>query len=527
MKKYVRQLKPANLLILFFLLITTSFAIASDNIDNNYVIITGQITNLEYGNPIKEHTVYIESEQLAFSASYYFKELKTNADGFFYDTISTSNNYGSFEVYTFDHEGNKESEILYFRFMDISNNNGFLVNFRIFMPLQTPVLQARFKFIKKITGDKFRFKFVDETQHEKIKSWYWEFGDGTNSSLPNPEHIFTKYGMFKVNLTVFAEIDGVEEKSTISKYVYIPRISYYHIGGHCLVNQFPIDRGYAYLYRIDEDDVLIPFDTVALNDTLGYYYFYQVPEGVYCVKTQPDKTSEFYGTMIPTYYGDTEYWNKATRINNNHTDFEYHINLVEGSGIPTGNGKIAGKVTFTNTERNGNAYSSTGVAIYVLDALNNPLSCQYTDENSAFCFENMALGTYWIYPEVAGFSLTKETIELTELIPVIQDMDIYINADAVYLIFPGSEEMKDNFVSQPYPNPASNHFSFEINAKNDKEINMEIVNLQGKIVISKTLNLNSGLTKKTIQTSGLKPGIYFLRLNANGITSERKVIINH
>jgi len=527
MKKYVRLLKIKSLLVLILLLITTYSAKATNSTGDNYVIITGQITNTEHGNPLEEHTVYIESEQLTFSTSYYFKVLETDEDGFFYDTISTNIEYGSFEVYTFDYEGNKSSEILHFRFMDISNNNTFLVNFHIFMPLQTPVLQARFKFIKKITGDKFRFKFVDETQHENIKNWFWEFGDGTNSSLPNPEHLFTKYGMYKVNLTVVAEIDGIDEMSTISKYVFIPRISYYHIGGHCLVNQFPIDKGYACLYRIDEDEVLIPFDTVALNDTLGYYYFYQVPEGIYCVKTQPDVTSEFYGTMMPTYYGDTEYWNKATRIINNHTDFEYHINLVTGSGIPTGNGKIAGKVTFTNGDRDGNAYSSVGVAIYILDALNNPMSCQYTDENSSFCFENMALGTYWIYPEVAGFNLTKEIIELTELIPVIQDVDIYINTDAVYLIFPDSEDMKDNFISQPYPNPASNHFSFEINAKNDKEISMDIVNLQGKVVISKILNLHSGLTKNTIQTSSLTPGIYFLRLNANGITNERKIIINH
>lgn len=526
MKKYLRLKNFSALLILAFMLISTSSAMAFNNGDDNYIIITGQVINSEYGNPIEGHPIYIRSESVSFTANFYFKTLETDESGFFYDTISTQFNYGSLEISTYDNSGIKESETLHFRFMNITNNNVFLVNFNIYMPLQAPLLQAKFKYIKKITGDKFRFKFVDETQNDKIKSWRWDFGDGLTSTLANPEHIYSKYGMYKVDLEVVAEINGAEIVSNISKYVHIARISFYHMGGHCMVDQFPVDKGQAILYLMDEDEVLIPFDTTALNDTLGYYYFYQVPEGNYCIKTQPDKESEFYGTMTPTYYGDTEFWNESKIIKNNHTDFEYHINLVESSGLPAGNGKIAGKVTFTNSDRNGNTYSSAGIAVYILDAFNNPMGYQYTDENSSFSFNDLALDTYWIYPEVAGFELNKESVELTEVIPVIKDVDILINTDAVYLIYPDVAELEDNYVSQPYPNPASSLVSFEINAKNSKDLELEVIDLQGKTLISETLNLKSGLNKNSIQTSSLTPGIYFLRLSGNGIARERKIIIS-
>jgi hypothetical protein len=527
MKKYLRLFRPKMQTLLIVMLTISSALFAGENNESNFVIITGQIINTEYGNPLTDYPVFIKSETVAYSSNYYFKQLYTDDDGFFYDTISTQLTYGSFEVYTYDHEANKRSQILHFRFLDdYDHKNVFLVNFFIYMPLQTPVLQAKFKYVKKTGGDKLRFKFIDQTETENVLSWHWEFGDGTTSDLKDPDHTYTDFGMYRVTLRIVAEINGSEVISDISQFVYIPQISYYHLGGHCYNGQFPIHKGQAILYKIDDDNVMIPFDTTTLNDTLGQYYFYQIPEGNYCVRTQPDKESEDYGLLIPTYYGDTEFWKQAEIIKLDHTDYTYHIHLVKSNGTPTGEGKIAGKIVFTYTGKDLTKYNSVGVSVYLLDALNRPLTYQYTDENSSFSFNNLATGTYWIYPEIAGFDLAKESIKLTELIPVVQDIKIEINGDAVYLIFPDSEDLKDNFVGQPYPNPASNQFSFEINTRNNKTLNLYITDLQGRVVISKSLNLENGLNKNTIETSGLMPGLYVLKLEADGIQKERKILIN-
>jgi len=41
-----------------------------------------------------------------------------------------------------------------------------------------------------------------------IISWYWDFGDGTNSTQQNPSHTYNKCGFYDVNLTVTDNIGG-------------------------------------------------------------------------------------------------------------------------------------------------------------------------------------------------------------------------------------------------------------------------------------------------------------------------------
>jgi len=44
-----------------------------------------------------------------------------------------------------------------------------------------------------------RIEFIDESLGEP-NTWYWQFGDGTNSSDKNPVHNYTKPGTFTVSL---------------------------------------------------------------------------------------------------------------------------------------------------------------------------------------------------------------------------------------------------------------------------------------------------------------------------------------
>jgi len=51
---------------------------------------------------------------------------------------------------------------------------------------------------------KHNVQFTDQTtaSQSTISSWFWDFGDGTNSNLQNPAHTYTLIGDFTVNLTV-------------------------------------------------------------------------------------------------------------------------------------------------------------------------------------------------------------------------------------------------------------------------------------------------------------------------------------
>ena len=47
-----------------------------------------------------------------------------------------------------------------------------------------------------------------------IVSWFWDFGDGETSTEQNPEHRYTKFGVYSVTLTV---TDNDEASQSISQ----------------------------------------------------------------------------------------------------------------------------------------------------------------------------------------------------------------------------------------------------------------------------------------------------------------------
>lgn len=51
-------------------------------------------------------------------------------------------------------------------------------------------------------------------------SWFWDFGDGTNSTQQNPTHTYTKYGSFNVSLTA-STASGCGQTKTVTAYVQV------------------------------------------------------------------------------------------------------------------------------------------------------------------------------------------------------------------------------------------------------------------------------------------------------------------
>jgi hypothetical protein len=87
-----------------------------------------------------------------------------------------------------------------------------------------------------------------------------------------------------------------------------------------------------------------------------------------------------------------------------------------------------------------------------------------------------------------------------------QERDIYIiKVDSNGLITWTQEIPINKTVSTVYPNPGSNQLNIKIN---NKELNFELINLNGQVVIRQIVNNNLNI----INTESLKSGIYFYRL---------------
>lgn len=506
-------------LIILIIIANISYGSGTDN----FVIISGQVTNLEYGNPVEGHTIYISSDAIQNGRSSYYKILKTNHEGYYFDTIPTSADNGSLIIYTYDHFGVAFDTTVYFRFIDRSKSI-IIADFEIYLPCQAEELQARFKYVQKLNRDRKQFKFIDQTKHKYIIGWHWDFGDSTTSNIQNPTHSYQTYGLFKVKFTVTAMVGDILIKSIITKQLYISETEYYHLGGHVFSEYFPIDVGSAYLYMIDSLNRYMSIDTMTF-DTLGYYYFSHIPKGDYVVKVEPTHESEHYGKLMPTYFGDISFWEEAEKIHLINTNWECNIKLNEAYGVFSGEGSLSGKVEYINLPRSLQEFSIAGVNIHLFDDSNNLLTCHYSDNSGDFSFELIGLNTYWLYPEIAGIPTGKIRMELTPETPTINNIEILIDPNGIDFIWPGEEAGLYEIVGLPYPNPVSGTLNLTVQSSLGSRISFDIFDMYGNKIFSDQVDLTTNPGSFQISTTTLKTGTYILITKVNENIYNRVFIV--
>ena len=510
-----------QLLTIATLLIATSSLFSQNKSELNQIFVSGQITEKSKGNPIFDHKIIVESKTSIFERDYYYKEVFTDHEGYYFDTIYTSLSKGAFKITTHDQIGNELDTVLHFR-IDEKSNNILIADFVINYQGSTNDIQARFEYINELSSDNLTYQFIDITQCDSIIQREWEFGDGTTSTTENPIHIYRNYGLYKVKLSLLVMFNGEEITSEITKRIYATAFDFYHMGGHAFSNHFPIDEGYAYLYQIDRNNIYTPIDT-SYFDTLGYYYFYQIPEGKYIVKIEPSKESLYYGILLPTYYGNEFFWQNAETINLSSTSWEYDIQLDISDGVINGNGLIGGNVQYINNLKNSfsNDYAE-GIQVYLFDEQTNKLTYRYSGKRGDFDFDLINIDGYYVYPEITGVVTEKKYVELTNLNPNINDLKININLNN----FNDAETNNISdllLVNAPYPNPANDVVIVKINDNSDN-LSFNVFNINGQ----KVLELEDfNKSEKTVSFSikNLDNGTYILHAeNRNSSTNHLFVV---
>ncbi|MBW6460755.1 MAG: T9SS type A sorting domain-containing protein [Bacteroidales bacterium] len=498
-----------GLLVLMGFLILPAFA--QFNQYQNYIHISGQLTNTLTGAPIPGHNIYIFSDSTINNGFGYYAVAKTDANGFYRDTIVTTSTDGIINIHLFDLNNTLHSLDRHYRFVW---EDHFLVfaDFSIFDPNTTSEFQANFKTLSDPLEDNpLKVIFRDQSIGLQIKSWEWDFGDGNYSEIQDPEHTYDRPGIYMVTLTISSLPPEYEhfKISTIVKQVQVGVGNYYHLGGHVFANYFPIDYGQAYLYTFDERNQLIPLDTAAI-DTLGYYYFYALPPGKYITKTRLQAISELYGQFMPTYIGNVYAWDQAKIIDLQKDDWEAHISLLPSVGMTAGKGQIIGQIVY-DTSRSAQAIIPAGnIEILLLDDRGYNLTCGLSDIEGYFIFSNIAYDTYQLYPDVTGIPTTPMYVTITEEKPLASDISLVILPGSITFSInePESAYIENTFLL--YPNPVREQASVSISMKKTSRITLLVTDLLGRTVHREDLLLAEGTRHITIPVQELPAGFYQL-----------------
>lgn len=486
------------LLMILIISITTTFA----QNENNYIYLSGQITNIENGTPIAGHPVFIKSNPEFNGGFNYFLALYTDEFGFFYDTISTVAGKCSLIIYTYDVNNEEYQKVEFFRFL-WSSEHYLNTEIVIFDPGSVADFQANFESIKDtITFDPLNYFFIDESMGESIVSWYWDFGDGSTSPDRNPEHLFSEPGIYDVTLTVTDHPNQQDITNTIIKKVGVGMREYFDFGGHAFAGYFPVDIGTAYLYKIEED-VFIPIDTTEF-DTLGCYFFRELIEGDYKVKTFPSTSSVNAGEYLPTYYGDVLLWTKAKTIHLDETGWEYDISMIPNYEYSNGNGGIDGIVTLDGVKDP----HLEDIAVILFNEEDNCLTYIKSNSEGVFEFTGLSYGTYKVMAEVPGMFTYPASITLSEETPNVEDIKIVVYDEEIAYGIGDDIGTKIAGLGELYPNPARTYTNLEFNLLESGYVQIFILNQAGQVANKYSINCTTGNHILQINTAGLSAGMY-------------------
>jgi PKD repeat protein len=369
-------------------------------------------------------------------------------------------------------------------------------------------------------GDPYTFYFNDASQGE-IATWWWEFGDGTTSTEQFPSHTYALVGSYNVCLTITSACSYCMDTYCETVTIDVPNL--YNLGGTVFAGNFPIDEGFAYLFKIENGQIVDVF--ASFIHEYGYYDFFQLEEGTYILKAELSPNSPLYNLYIPTYYVSVPNWVNADIINLQANTWNADVHMIPISNLSPGSGIIAGQVMKGEYEFFSESSPVGNVEILLSDDNGQLYTCTYSDADGYFGFPDLAFATYRVTAEVTGKYSTTAVVTLDENNPSVTDIFFFIQGDQISLSIPGQEAANGISIGEVYPNPAREQASLDINIGASADMLVSVFDQTGKMVMKEEFAFSAGLNRVTLQTGQWSTGLYTVKiLSNNGRLVVRKLI---
>lgn len=318
----------------------------------------------------------------------------------------------------------------------------------------------------------------------------------------------TEQGSYNVHFTKEGYQPRIVEDTTalpgfsILSVTMEPNEPEYFLVGRVYAADNYLETGFAYGYKMIEEEVVDVYAEMVGQE--GWYEFTGLAPANYIIKAEPSPNSIYYGSYLPTYYGDVLHWEDATPIVLDQNTDGAHIHLIAEVSAPQGPGSISG--TIENSGRT----AEVPVILRTVDPGVAIMTLSSTD--GSFAFNDLAFGTYEIFAEIPGKSITPMTIDLNETTPSYENVDMLVTGNEI--VFLGIEE-SEYFEMMPYlyPNPAVDNLNITFNMKKPAQVTISIFDINGKKVLAEDLDLN-GHENTIIPLDNLSDGIYLIKINS-------------
>lgn len=77
-----------------------------------------------------------------------------------------------------------------------------------------------------------------------------------------------------------------------------------------------------------------------------------------------------------------------------------------------------------------------------------------------------------------------------------------------------------------FPNPSADLINVTLNITSEQKVSLELVDVTGKVIVSKDLGLLQGESKQSLNINGISKGTYFMKVVSDKGTEAKKIIID-
>ncbi len=347
----------------------------------------------------------------------------------------------------------------------------------------------------------------DQTQY------FWEFGDGTTATgqtvthyfQPNPAQFYT---------VCLQTVTPVENGDTCVAYscedIWLIQPGFSIFGSVYLVNNMFADDATVRLMTMDTLEQGVTEVASVLLDSSGYYWFDNVPmynSRLYFVQAELNEGSAWYGDYVPTYHYNAISWEYALPILPIFS-WTADIFMVPSSYVNSGNGSISGTVSNLGTR----GYLD-GVMVVLMNEQMKPLYYTHSDENGAFTFGNLPMGSYVLHAEILGIHTNQAVVTLSEGQPEVA-VEIQVTAGEANVVFGIGENLVSvEKAGNIYPNPVGSEARVEISLKAPTVVQMTVLNQTGMQLLSTERSYPAGDATLRLDVSNLPSGLYLLKVS--------------
>lgn len=278
---------------------------------------------------------------------------------------------------------------------------------------------------------------------------------------------------------------------------------FYFMVGRVWAGENPVETGFAYCYKMADDVVVDVFAEMVGGE--GYYEFSGMSAAHYILKAEPSPNSVYYGSYLPTYFGDVLHWEDATVINLTQNTDGLHIHLIPVNNSQQGDGTVSGQITLEP----GNP-PAANIPI-ILESVTIEFSAlTFSGSDGSFSFTNLPYDTYELFAEIPGKSIVPLVLTLNDENSDYTDISMVIQEEEIVFVGIREHELFTS-LTPVFPNPASDKILLNYTLKEPERSTVSIFDHQGRIAY--TTDQSLGQTGQILlDISFLKTGTYFLRI---------------